>query len=298
MINNFPNVTTISMKTFQTIIILSILLALSSCKEALEEGEETVRISSTFDSPFPKNNKKLSNILGDELMIKIGGDTLNLKITSTKTDNLIIDSETNDTLFFGSVCKYRDFYYFNEKLNDTSYYISAVKIKGNLIYGLRHRFFQFIAVDDLILSGKNKKLVKYFSKDSTVIRLHVDKKEMRNLFTTIMSTIQPDTILQYNTSHIEVADKKEAVTDSENDQNDTAFKVYPNPATDFITIELQHKSKSSFQIADLNGRTILRGQLNESVNKIDIANQPAGIYIVTVSNAENNKTEATKIVIK
>lgn len=286
------------MKTIQTVITLFILIVISSCKQAEEKTEETVRIRSTFDSSFPKNNKNLSNILGDELVLKSGDDTLTLKITSTKIDNLIINTNTKDTVFFGSVCKYRDFYYLNEKLNDTTYYISAIKIKGNLIYGLSNRFMQFWEVDNQILEGRNKKLVKSFSPDSTVIRLHVDKKELKNLFNTIISTVVPDTILNYNKSYFEVPDKKEAVTNLKKGENYSGLKVYPNPATDFITIELKHKSKSSFQISDLNGRTILQGQLNESVNKIAIPNQPAGIYLLTVLNSENNETEAKKIVLK
>lgn len=286
------------MKPLQTIITLSILIALSSCKQVEEETEETILIRSSFDAPFPKNNKNLSNILGDELILKREYDTLTLKITSTKTDNLIIDARTKDTVFFGSVCKYRDFYYFNEKLDDTTYHLSAIKIKGNLIYGLTNRFIQFQEVDDQIMQGGNKKLVRYFSPDSTVIRLHVDKKEMKNLFTTIISTVVPDTILNYNNSYSEVPDTKETITNVEQDENASAFKVYPNPVTDYLTIALKHKGKSSFQIADLSGRTILHGQLNEVVNKIDLNKQPGGIYLLTVINSENNETEAKKIVIK
>lgn len=232
-------------------------------------------------------------------MVKSNGDTLTLKITSTKNDNLIIDSETGDTLFFGSVCKYRDLYYFNQKVNDSSYYISAVKITGKLIYGLNYdRWFQFYEVDNKITKGNNKKLIKSINHDTTVIRLHPDKKELRNLFTSIINNIEPDTILNYDKSNFNVVDKIESVTEPEQDENGNVLKVYPNPATDFITIELKHKNKSSFQLADGNGRTILQGQLNELVNKIDIGNHPTGTYFLTVNNLGENEKETIKIVVK
>lgn len=285
------------MKTLQTIVTFLILIVISSCKKADASATEALPISS-FDSPFPKNNKKLSNILGNILTIKSGSDTLFLKITSTKEDNLILNDKTGDTLFFGSICKYRDLYFFNRKVNDTSYYMSAIKIKGNLIYGLTNCWLQFHEVDNKIINGNNKKLIKYMDSDTTIIRLHPDKKELKNLFNSIISTFVPDTILNYNKSYFEVLDKKESVTDLEQDENNNELKVYPNPATDFINVELKRKSNSLFQLSDLNGRTVLKGQLNELVNKIDVNNQNAGIYLLTIINLEKNETETKKIAIK
>ena len=114
------------MKIATTYIIL-ILLAVVSCKQAEAPAEEALPIS-TFDSSFPKNNKQLSRIFGDKLLIKNNNDTLVLKIVSNKNNNLIT-SENGDTIFFGKVCKYRDLYYLNHKVDDTTYYISAFKIK-------------------------------------------------------------------------------------------------------------------------------------------------------------------------
>lgn len=285
------------MKTTNIIISLSILIAVYSCKQAEAPAEEApISPISTFDSPFPKNNKKLSNILGSVLTLKTEYGTSVYKIISTKKDNLIIN-ETGDTIFFGSVCKYRDFYFLNEKLSDTAYYISAIKIKGNLIYGLNNSLQQFIEVDNNIIKGNNKKLVKYTAKDTSMIRLHPDKKELRNLFTTIISTVIPDTILNFNKTYYETLEKKELISELEQDENNN-IKVYPNPTTDFINVELKQKSKSSFQISDINGRTILQGKLNELINKIELNNQRAGIYLLTIINSENNETETKKIVIK
>jgi hypothetical protein len=284
------------MRTTIISIILLLVIAISSCKKA--ENAEEVKPISTFDSPFPKNNKKLTNILGDELILKSGNDTLILKITSTKKDNLIINGKTGDTLFFGSVCKYRDLYYFNKKLNDSSYHISAIKIDGKLIYGLSDSWLQFFEVDDKIIKGNNKKLVKYINSDTTVIRLRIEKRELKKLFNSIIGGGVPDTILNYDKPEFKALEKAEFVNEAKLDGNDYDFKVYPNPATDIINIELKNKNKSLFQLTDLNGRTILSGQLNELENKIHIDNQQRGIYILTIINIEKNEKESIKIIIK
>ncbi len=117
------------MKNVKYILFISIVAIAFSCKQAEAPAEELPLPVSTFDATFPKNNKQLSKIFGKMLLIKKNSDTLFLKIASTKNDNLITDAKTGDTIFYGKVCKFREFYYFNNKVNDTSYYISAFKIK-------------------------------------------------------------------------------------------------------------------------------------------------------------------------
>jgi hypothetical protein len=274
--------------------IILILAMLSSCKEIKTEiTEEVIVIRNTFDSPFPKNNKKLSGILGDVLLLKRGDDTLTLKITSTKENNLVL-TDVGDTLFFGTVCKYRERYYFTEIVNDTAYRIGAFKIEGNLVYGLTDQWLQHYEIDEIIMKGGHKLLVKYINRDTTVIRLHPDKKEMRKMFTAIFTKVVPDTILSPR-QDIKIPDDAETIAES--DEKDTGFKVYPNPATDFINIAQKTKSRSSFQLADMNGRTILKGQLNELVNRISLGSQRPGIYLLTVIDEKNGR-ETEKIIIK
>ncbi|RZL44130.1 MAG: T9SS type A sorting domain-containing protein [Pedobacter sp.] len=279
-------------------IILAFLVTLSSCKEIkTETTEEVIPPISTFDSAFPKNNKMLSHILGNELTIKSGNDTLKLKIISNKTYNLIVDIKTGDTLFFGSVCKYRDLYYLNEKVSDSSYYISAFKIDGKLVFGLTNRVLQHYDVDDKITAGNNKKLVRYINSDTTVIRLRSDKKELKNLFTAIMDDVVPDTILNYDKSNI-VTEESGTSEEFEKKNIENTLIVYPNPATEFINLEFTHKRKALFQLADINGKIVLQGKLDDLVNKIDISNQKPGIYFLTENEIGKSDKATAKIIIK
>lgn len=265
-----------------------------SCKKAEEASLESPK--STFDSPFPKNNKQLDRIFGETLLVKKYNDTLVLNIKSNKYTNLITDKE-GDTLFYGKVCKFRDYYYFNHKENDTSYYISAFKIKGDLIYGLDF-LPQYFAVDENTLKGVYKKELVLINSDTTVIRLKTNKVELKKLFTIIMNNTVPDTLIQPK-STINTISKNELVTEKDEDDSENLeylVKAYPNPAVDYINVETN--KKSSFQLFISSNKLILEGQLTDGKNKIDISNQQSGLYFLIVKNIENNQSKTMKIIIK
>lgn len=275
------------MKTLRPFFWLIILF--SSCGDGAEYFPKT-----TFDSPFPKHNRDLTTILGDKLAIRSGTDTLVLTISAFKNYNLITNSKTGDTLFNGTVCKYRGLYYFSQRFNDTSFFIYAVKLTDNLIYGLNTAWEQTILLERAIESGQHQKIVTYRSADK--IRLHPDKRELKNIFSVIIDSIVPDTILQFQEIAPALADTSKVV--DKIDPDDFAFisKVYPNPTTDFVTIELQQKAKITYQVTDLNGKTVLQGQFTDTKNKIDLSGQSEGIFYLTLIDADDNQKETIKII--
>jgi len=280
------------MKIVKLILIVSILAVAFSCKKADAPVEETP--ISTFEPPFPKNNKQLSKIFGSLLLIKSHSDTIFLKITSTNNDNLITDGKTGDTIFFGKVCKFREFYYFNHKVNDTSYYISAFKIKDNLIYGL-NPWVQYFEVDENIKKGNGKELVKSINSDTSTIRLKPNKRELKKLFALIMSETLPDTILNSKTDLNEIA-KRQSSLEKETNEVENKIKVYPNPATDFINVEISHKS--AYQLININGKIVQQGKLEELENRIEISGKQAGIYFLNIVDLQKREKQTVKIIIK
>lgn len=282
------------MKTVKYILLVSIAAIAFCCKQAEAPAEELPLPVSTFDAPFPKNNKQLSKIFGKMLLIKKNNDTLFLKIVSTKNDNLITEGKTGDTIFYGKVCKFREFYYFNHKVNDTSYYISAFKIKDNLLYGL-DRWTQYLKVDESIIKGNGKELVKSINADSSSIRLKPNKKELKKLFGLIMSKAIPDTILN-SKSELKTINQNQLELDKEESEIENYIvKVYPNPATEFININLN--KKSLFKLFDFNSILVLQGKLNELENRIDIINQKSRIYFLEISDIEKGEKKTVKIII-
>jgi hypothetical protein len=61
--------------------------------------------------------------------------------------------------------------------------------------------------------------------------------------------------------------------------------VYPNPATDKITIESSaNQTKSQLTILNLNGQQVFTCQISEPKTQIDITNLPSGVYFVRLTN--------------
>ncbi|CAN5459769.1 hypothetical protein BH10BAC1_BH10BAC1_11390 [soil metagenome] len=276
------------MKNLFRISILSVFITLTSC------GDTIIR-QTTFDAPFPKRNRDLSNILGNEFSIKSGNDTLNFKIISNKNSNLIINSQTDDTLFYGKVSKFRGLYYFNYKHNDTSYSIHAVKITDSLIYGLTWSWTQNIQTGEEIRKGNYPNLVKYINADTSIIRLHTNKYEMKKMFSTFITQYDPDTILFFKDGKLQETSRLVKENNSF-EEMDYVSKVYPNPTKNIINIDLKQKENTTFQLTDTRGKLINEGHLNELQNKIDLTQQPSGIYILRVTNIADKESESVKII--
>lgn len=69
------------------------------------------------------------------------------------------------------------------------------------------------------------------------------------------------------------------------EKNSQEILVYPNPASDEITIELQGiNEKRDLQVIDLSGRVLFRGTMN-SRQKVSIAHLPAGTYLIRISTS-------------
>ncbi|MDR0683065.1 MAG: trypsin-like serine protease [Dysgonamonadaceae bacterium] len=71
--------------------------------------------------------------------------------------------------------------------------------------------------------------------------------------------------------------------------NYSEIKIYPNPATDWINIQIPNPEKIRYiEICNLQGicLTKLQGAVSEET-KINIASWPAGIYFVVVSSEDN-----------
>lgn len=269
--------------------------AMEKCRQDEITTEEAIRanLKNTFDAPFPKRNLRLTRILGDNLQIYGSCYPLSFKILSTRKSNFIINNETEDTLFNGTVCKYRGLYYFNEKINDTTFRIFALKITDSLIYGFQN-YFQYSQIDSAIEHGNFPKLIKYIDKNKNAIRLHPDKKELKVLFTSIIDNTKPFERIRTNT--ISPTNTIENITTPiESDDFEMFSKVYPNPVVNILNIDLQQKNVSTpYYLSDLNGKVLSQGQFQEISNKIDVSGLSNGIYTLTIVTEEQQK-ETVKI---
>lgn len=275
-----------------TSLILFTLLIFISCKKA----EEAKLVNIFYDTSFPKTNKDLSKIIGNKIALKSGYDTLYLNISSNKKGNLIIDSLTGDTIFRGTVSKFRGLYYFSERHQNGLYWIFAVKISRNLIYGLTDYWNQSDFILEEFKKGNITKLIKALNKDTSQIILFTKKMEMKKIYAPYINSLRADTIINIDNYKIEIQDTSSVLTSIDTDELDFNVNIYPNPAKNILNIELQQKSELTFQINDLNGLKMLEGKLTDVKNEINITDLKSGVFLLTINNQTDKQIETFKII--
>ena len=73
-----------------------------------------------------------------------------------------------------------------------------------------------------------------------------------------------------------------------------SFGLYPNPATNAVTLEFNNNSVKNISLLDLTGRVVLNTSVSDEKTTLNISNLAKGIYYVRIQT--NNKVEVAKIV--
>jgi Secretion system C-terminal sorting domain len=63
--------------------------------------------------------------------------------------------------------------------------------------------------------------------------------------------------------------------------------IYPNPASDFITINIKEYKNSNIKIVDMTGKEILSAE-GKQIQNINVGSCANGNYLIIISNAKNN----------
>ncbi|MCB0661490.1 MAG: T9SS type A sorting domain-containing protein [Saprospiraceae bacterium] len=65
-----------------------------------------------------------------------------------------------------------------------------------------------------------------------------------------------------------------------------AFDVFPNPAVEYIQLQMEESFDGNIQITDFNGRNILNQPFSGYSTHLDVAAYPAGQYLLSLINQE------------
>ena len=73
------------------------------------------------------------------------------------------------------------------------------------------------------------------------------------------------------------------------------FKVFPNPATDFIEIEIPNNTNAIIELRDTKGSLLKKSTVNDTFYQLDMINVNSGLYFLYIQS--NEKTYVEKIVV-
>ena len=68
------------------------------------------------------------------------------------------------------------------------------------------------------------------------------------------------------------------------------ISCYPNPATDFVQLQLSEAVPTTISIATLNGTLVHAAQSTQLMPTLDISTLRSGVYFITISNAAGSQT--------
>ena len=67
---------------------------------------------------------------------------------------------------------------------------------------------------------------------------------------------------------------------------DQFFSVYPNPASESLTIDNHTSAKHTLYLTDLKGKILFQSTLDQS-QKVDLSHYASGVYFLQLTNGKN-----------
>ena len=67
------------------------------------------------------------------------------------------------------------------------------------------------------------------------------------------------------------------------------IKLYPNPASDNLTIDIANATSISYVITDIQGVVVLKDKISGNTVKVDLTTLKSGVYFVKANDSDVNK---------
>jgi hypothetical protein len=96
---------------------------------------------------------------------------------------------------------------------------------------------------------------------------------------------------------LSICDSLSVITKKSANREPSGLVVYPNPATDYLQIEVQERSNTQYKITNYFGQVVHLWQSNHITQNIELNNMSNGFYLL---QATSNKgiVEQIKFVIQ
>jgi hypothetical protein len=83
-----------------------------------------------------------------------------------------------------------------------------------------------------------------------------------------------------------------------NNPGTSGISIYPNPATDFVVINIatENFAGATITVNDTKGRTVIERMISSSDSKLDISNLESGVYIISIKSDSLN--QISKLIVR
>jgi len=68
------------------------------------------------------------------------------------------------------------------------------------------------------------------------------------------------------------------------------IKYFPNPTGDIVNFEIDNLESYNYIVTNQVGQRVSSGKLNNDIKSVSLTKYPSGIYYITLSNGQSNKT--------
>jgi hypothetical protein len=66
--------------------------------------------------------------------------------------------------------------------------------------------------------------------------------------------------------------------------------MYPNPSSNFVTIEVTSLTNAKLQVLDVTGKVLMNESLNNTTNSVSVQQLPTGLYFFKITSNEGTAT--------
>lgn len=92
--------------------------------------------------------------------------------------------------------------------------------------------------------------------------------------------------------------QSECCVDVEENELAVKFNVYPNPASDMITVLTTYTDQAFISMFDMTGKEVLSESISQPQNQFDVSNLSNGMYLYRIQDAKGKLIKAEKIMVQ
>ncbi|MBU2950602.1 discoidin domain-containing protein [Tamlana agarivorans] len=73
------------------------------------------------------------------------------------------------------------------------------------------------------------------------------------------------------------------------EENNSMFKIYPNPVENMVTIQLETTERADYEVLSISGQVMRSGVINNGTSVLDLSSLNSGFYLIKVTGASTSQ---------